>query len=519
MDSSSKEPAIELTEGTTPPAPAKQDPYADKTIEGKYLIEQLLGVGGMGYVYRARHKIIDKRVAIKILKSDASREKEMAERFFQEAKNASSIGHPHIVDITDFGNLPDGAAFFVMEFLDGKSLGGVLEAQAGRPMAVPRVIHLAKQIAHGLGAAHARGVVHRDLKPDNVMLVHRGLDKDFVKILDFGIAKAVNETTQRITKAGAVFGTPHYMSPEQAAGTPVDQRTDIYSLGVILYEMSSGRVPFDADNFMGILTQHMYKAPVSMLALVPPPDGVPPGLDAIVRKCLSKQPEQRYASMEDLITDLERLEQGAVPNAVPELMGRSGGFNVPQDYFRGRTSAMPEPLPATPAGVPKRSRWPLFAVIGGVLGIGVLVLSVTLATGRSSARARPEPAPPPAPKEEKPEPPPPATAAALEPVSRQVAIAVDPSDATLYRGDVALEGTPPYLIWVKEGERIELVAKRAGYKDQAVVVDGAQDKMLVKLGPQGRSSRPSSGGAPSAKPSTPKKPCDITDRNCDPWAK
>src|SRR5262249_4404745 len=163
-----------------------------------------LGEGGMGYVYRARHKIIDRRFAIKVLKGDASREKELAERFVQEAKSASSIGHPHIVDITDFGNLPDGSAFFVMEFIDGKSLGTALEEQEGRPMPVPRIIHLAKQIANGLGAAHARGIVHRDLKPDNVMLTPRGKDKDFVKILDFGIAKAVGETTNRITKAGSV---------------------------------------------------------------------------------------------------------------------------------------------------------------------------------------------------------------------------------------------------------------------------------------------------------------------------
>ena len=516
------ETAVDMSGGTTPPVPAKPDPYLGRTIDGRYVVEQLLGEGGMGFVYRGRHKVIDKRVAIKILKTDQKREKELTDRFLQEAKSASSIGNPHIVDISDFGVLPDGATYFVMEFLDGQGLGDQMEAHKGTPWSVPRILHIAKQIASGLAAAHEAGIVHRDLKPDNVMIVSRGGDKDFVKILDFGIAKVMGDESQRITRAGSVFGTPHYMSPEQAAGTPVDQRTDIYALGVILYELASGRVPFDADNFMGILTQHMYKAPVPILALVPPPGEVPPGLDAIVLKCLSKKPEGRYAAMTELAEDLERLEKGQVPLAVAEMMSRSGGFNVPQDYFRNRPSAMPEPLPATP--VASRGRWPLFAVIGGVIGFGLVGVAAAIVTSRpSGATAKPDPIASVAPsKSADPIPaPPPAVSAA--PASREILISIEPADTKLLRGDSALDG-PPFAVQLKDGERIDLVAKHAGYKDYALTLDDKSERrMALKMAPLYTGTRNTKGGGTAAtatKPAgdtKPKPKCDITEKGCDPW--
>ena len=363
--------------------PLPVDPLIGKVLDGRYQVEGVLGQGGMGVVYRGRHIVIDKKVAIKVLRGEMARDSELTERFLQEARAASSIGNQHIIDISDFGALADGAAYFVMEFLDGRSLGALHEEV--KPLPVARIVGIAKQVAQGLSAAHAAGIVHRDLKPDNIMLVTRGSSPDFVKILDFGIAKVGTGQTSRLTRAGSVFGTPHYMSPEQAAGASVNHATDIYALGIIIYELAAGKLPFDAENFMGILTMHMYKAPPPMRALVPPPD-VPAGLDAIVLKCLSKKPEGRYASMDALVADLEKLESGAMPDAVGEMMARSGGFNVPVDYFR--TAGRPELSPGSGSG--RKSRWPLYAGLAGVLAAVLIVVGIF--ANSSSAGATLEPA-------------------------------------------------------------------------------------------------------------------------------
>jgi len=410
------------------------------------------------------------------LRADLARDQEVTERFLNEAKAASAIGNPHIIDISDFGRLPDGSTYFVMEYLEGTPLSELLRDQQAVP--VPRILHIARQLAEGLLAAHSAGIVHRDLKPDNIFLISRGAQKDFVKILDFGIAK-VSSSEGKLTRAGTVFGTPHYMSPEQAAGLPVDHRGDVYSFGVILYELASGKVPFDADNFMGILTQHMYKAPVPIRALVPVPQDIPPGLEAIILKCLSKRPEQRYGTMEGLLADLGKLGDGLIPDAVPDMMGRSGGFNVPADYFK-KGAAMPAPVPATPAELEGgRNRWPLYAGIAGVAAAVGIVVAIFASSSTSPASppvqaasgsaATVEPQPSSAPVGE----------AASKP-PKQVVVAVDPSDAEVFAGDRSL-GTSPLAVEVKEGEPLELTIKREGFVPQTVTVDSTMGKRWVKL--------------------------------------
>ncbi|MCL2778443.1 MAG: protein kinase [Polyangiaceae bacterium] len=551
-------PGVEQTaniRGQSPSQP-RVDSLVGCTLDNRYYIEKQLGEGGMGVVYRGRHTLIDKRVAIKVLRGDLAADSEMTERFLNEAKAASSIGNPHIVDISDFGRIPDGPAYFVMEFLDGVSLSSQI---ANGVVPVPRIIHIAKQIGRGLAVAHAIGIVHRDLKPDNVMLVTRGEDRDFAKILDFGIAK-VSGDAHRLTRAGSVFGTPHYMSPEQAAGAPVDQRTDIYALGVILYEMAVGKVPFDADNFMGILTQHMYKSPAPLRTIVPLPQEIPPGLEAIVLKCLSKKVDLRYQSMEELVADLEKAERGMVPDAVHEMMARSASFNVPADYFHA-TASRPadESIMQAAAAQPVRRRTSVFwaamaSITGVVLVVGGIVGAVSLraspkqqntpgggvVVATSASTADPAVTPPPVATPVGVAVTPPATAvptveptvipavasvstadpaAATKVGQRDVVITPSPADAVVWLDDKNL-GSGEQVIHVGHGETSTVKVERAGYVSRTVKVDGNKRAVAIRLDrevprfvPAVRSpATKSTATAAPAKSASP-VPCSLEDRD------
>lgn len=283
------------------------DPLIGTTIDGRYQVEGVLGEGGMGLVYKARHTMLGKSLAIKVLRRDVSKNEEIMTRFRQEAQSATAIGNQHIIDISDFGMLPDGSTYFIMEYLDGKDLGEIIEDSGKLDPGV--VLHISMQLCRALGAAHKAGIVHRDMKPDNVHLLHRGGDENFVKVLDFGIAK-VGGSSSKLTRAGQVFGTPHYMSPEQCSGTGVDHRTDIYALGIMMYEMLTGVCPFDADNLMGILTKHLHEQAVPPRQLFP---SIPEGMERVVLRAIEKDIDARYQTMEEILEDLEGLAQGVLP--------------------------------------------------------------------------------------------------------------------------------------------------------------------------------------------------------------
>jgi len=470
---------VTLTTETVPAgAVARRDPYLGAIVDGRYHVESILGEGGMGVVYRCSHTIIGKKVAMKVLRPDLARDAEVTERFLNEAKAASAIGNPHIIDISDFGQFPDGSTYFIMEYLTGMSLAKLL--QGGAALELDRILHIAAQLADGLAAAHAAGIVHRDLKPDNIFLTRHGSEQDFVKILDFGIAKVSSgANATRLTRAGAVFGTPHYMSPEQASGQPVDQRGDIYSFGVILYEMVSGRVPFDADNLMGILTQHLYRAPPPLSRPLPAGGEVPRGLEAIILKCLAKRPDDRYPTVEALAQDLEAFRTSRAPRALDELPSVAS-----PTYFADADGWLSE-------GAERRSRLPK------LIGIGVAV--ALAATGALVVILRPE-------SEARPEGVPSAVASAptVVPVSepaasfvppppperarKQVVLAVQPLDAHVFRGDEDL-AVSPVVVDVFEGEAVELRIAREGYEERTITLDGQKLRERVELAPVARARR------------------------------
>jgi tRNA A-37 threonylcarbamoyl transferase component Bud32 len=519
------------------------DPLVGRTVAGRYKVIKLLGEGGMGQVYLAEHSAIEKRIALKVLRAEYAHKGEIVTRFQQEAISASRIKHPNVLDVFDFGQLENGCFYLAMEFLDGNDLAD--ELQRSRVLTAPRALPIALQICRALSAAHAKGVVHRDMKPENVFLQRTADGEEIVKIVDFGIAQlkpsneeaAAQSTHRRLTRTGMIFGTPEYMAPEQASGKHADLRCDVYAVGIILYELFTGAVPFTGETFLGVLTKHLSETPPAMRTVFPDVQ-VSPELEAVVQRALAKDPAHRYQNMNELAAALVATPEGhyaalrgpysmvgadgrssALPvgaqhptapqfAGVPSTLREAGGPGTPGG--RGATAVT---LPREPTGVSASAetqtggeavtRIPTKGPSGVAVALSVLGVLVvgggaaaylarageTPAAVPSTAQAK-QPEPPPV----APEPPPVAPSASVAPAPPSATAPAAPAGVTL---DVVTE--PPGAQVLKNGfqvcdaapcqviaapnEQLELSAKKDALSGKAKVLAQKDQKVTIKLSP------------------------------------
>jgi len=389
-----------------PPAQPQPDPLLGRTINDRFLVTGLLARGGMGKVYRAEQAPLGRPCALKVLNPNYAGEAdpEFHRRFFLEASIASKLAHPNTVTIFDYGRTDDDVYYMAMELLEGQTLHRAIR-EAGS-LGEERALHVAKQVCRSLREAHQIGVIHRDLKPANIFLVEHGDEKDYVKVLDFGLVKNLNEKPDdQLTQTGLFMGSPKYMAPEQIQGNPVDARTDIYSLGIILYEMLTGKVPFDRTTSVSILMAHVNEPPPPMRQMKPDLV-VSPAVEHMVMRAIAKDPSHRFSSMDELIAAI-KIAQGAALGMTGELgsMGHLQVFDTlqPPPVTGGAPSGRPPstisasatPMPLATADLsqsqgygpppPQGSRaWIPFAVLGAIaIGAGAGLLAFRATSGAS----------------------------------------------------------------------------------------------------------------------------------------
>jgi serine/threonine-protein kinase len=343
-----------------------QDPLIGQTVEGRYRVLEQLGRGGMGIVYRVEHTLIKKELALKLLHPGLGASEELAKRFEREAEAAARLQHPNLINVTDFGKTADGRMYMVMELLQGPSLSEVIGVGAARrALGVLRSLHIARQILRALEHAHRAGVVHRDLKPDNIILVDLDGDPDYVKVLDFGIAKLSSGAgSDALTQTGLIYGTPEYLSPEQALGEPTDARADLYAAGVILYEMLTGRRPFESESKLALVSMHITDHAMPAVDVVPEAE-IPLAISRAVERAMVKRREDRWP---DAASFLEALD--------PARLGNDGRVTT----VRARARRLVLGLVATLAGALTSRRVPLARPIAWVL-ISLFAGAAALAFG------------------------------------------------------------------------------------------------------------------------------------------
>lgn len=373
--------------------PARAEELLGQVIDGRYRIESIVGRGGMGTVYAARHVVVGRPVALKVLRPGLEHREEALARFVREAQAANAVRSRAILRADDFGQLAGGGLYVVMELLEGRSLGAALR---DRLLDRAQLLHVFVQLADGLAAAHAAGVIHRDLKPDNVFLIDDPAEPLGVRILDFGVAKLVDRDAG-LTSTGVILGTPHYMAPEQARGQPVDHRADVYALGVVMYQAFTGRLPFVADSAVGVLTAAAIDEPSP-----PSHSGVDAHLEGVILRCMRKAPDERFASMGEVSGALRSLAGGrvlppapspAAPPPTTRITGPATGASIPVLM----AGAGPDTTPGMTAHAPPPPSRGLYLAIGaGVATVGVVAaLLVAGPRGLLGGRGEGAPASPP----------------------------------------------------------------------------------------------------------------------------
>jgi serine/threonine-protein kinase len=489
-------------------------PLLAGAVVGEYEIEGLLGEGGFGAVYKAVHPLIGKAAAVKLLKREFSSNPEMVSRFISEARAVNQIRHRNIIDIFSFGALPDGRQFFVMELLEGIVLDKYLERH-GR-LSPGQALPILKQLARALGAAHAAGIAHRDMKPENVFLTFEEDGKPYPKLLDFGIAKLVKDAGSRHkTQTGTPLGTPLYMSPEQVHGRDVDQRTDIYSLGIVAFEMLTGKLPFDGTSVMDILMKQAGAAAPKPSSVC---DAVPAALDAPILHMMEKDPAARPNGIVKAIEDLERAVASAGLSTSVALtpihaLGDAQGHTVigsemsqtaagtttvaaPSDAAgrSGSISAQSAPYHSsmqTSAAPPPSSRTGIYAAIGGAaiaaIAIGGFALVRKSGDSKDVARAATtqtatasqasDSATASQTKEAAPLVVPMSATASAAPASSDVKLKItsNPPDAEVWRDNEKLGATGQELKLPRGATKVKLTIKKAGYLPQVVEVTPSDD--------------------------------------------
>ena len=347
----------------------KVDPYLGRRIKDTYVIRSRIGAGGMGTVYKAVQERLGREVAIKLLPQHLSESEEAVLRFHREARSASSLTHPNTIIIYDYGQEEDGLLYLAMEYVAGKPLSKIIRRGELTP---ERTLHMLEQISASLMEAHGQGMIHRDLKPDNIMLTERGGDADFAKVLDFGLAKAVGRDSDNVTEvtaAGMVMGTPAYMSPEQIQNLTLTPASDQYALGVIAFEMITGKAPFGGGTSLSICMKHVSEEPPLMRDLHPEQPNNPQ-LEAVIRRCLAKDPEERFADVGAFVQELApylRGQQWRSASSMPQVPADSGGRTI------ARTGMALAQAPSTPS---KRGGGSGVFVVAAVVAVLVLAGAV-----------------------------------------------------------------------------------------------------------------------------------------------